>query len=314
MPDPQQTSEPRPTASWDRPIRLSDLAVYVIIVLFWGGSFYGIEFQLGTVPVEVSIFYRYVVAAIILIGICVVTRRSLFRFSFADHRLFMLLGLLFFSFNYVLIYRAQLELTSGLTAITFTMALFFTTLNERIFLKHRFRPQIIIGGLIGVAGLALIFGGSVIGADFSRGTLTGLIFILAGAYVVSLATIATARLNIRQVPPIQANAWSMTYGAIFNGLFVLAFGHELTMDWSVSYVVSFLYLTILSSVVAFILFFILVQRIGPSRSAYFTLLSPMVAILISVYAENLPVTLALVGGVVAILFGNYIAIRPSRKA
>ncbi len=39
----------------ERPINAVDVALYAILVLIWGISFYAIEFQLGTVPVEVSI-------------------------------------------------------------------------------------------------------------------------------------------------------------------------------------------------------------------------------------------------------------------
>jgi drug/metabolite transporter (DMT)-like permease len=294
---------------FERPIGAVDLALYAVLVIIWGGSFYAIEFQLGVVPIETSILYRYVAAAFATVFICVATRRSLFRFSLRDHGQFVLLGFLFFSFNYVLIYRAQVELTSGLAAISFTMALFFTTINARVFLGAPFSRRIIMGGLIGVAGLALIFQDSLLASDFDRGTLIGIALILGAAYVVSLATIVTARLSYRQIPGLQANTWGMIYGSLFNAVFVLVLGHDLAFDLSGPYILSLLYLTFLAGVVGFVLYYVIVVRIGPSRSSYFTLMSPMVAIVISSVFEGLPITLALAGGVAAVLVGNYIAVR-----
>jgi drug/metabolite transporter (DMT)-like permease len=291
------------------PMSLSDFALYAVLVGIWGVSFIAIEFQLGVVSIEVSILWRYLIAAIAMTGGCLLAKRRLRGFSLADHLHFVALGAFFFSLNYVLIYRAQTELTSGLTAITFTMALFFTTLNARVFLGATLNPRIIVGGLIGIVGLAVLFGDSQFDIGVNSGTLVGLGYALGAAYVVSLATIVTAKLNIRRIPALQANAWGMIYGAGFNVIFVLALGRELTFEWTFAYVASLAYLTFPAGVLAFIIYFSIVARIGPTRSSYFTLMSPMVAIVISVLIEGLPVTLALAGGVLAVLAGNFIAMR-----
>ena len=45
---------------------MSNSALYVITVLIWGSTWFAIEFQLGTVAPEVSIVYRYALAAFLL--------------------------------------------------------------------------------------------------------------------------------------------------------------------------------------------------------------------------------------------------------
>lgn len=287
----------------------SILLLYGMLVAIWGGSFLAIEFQLGVVAPEVSILWRYVVSATTMTLVCVVARRRLLGFSKVDHLHFVALGLFFFSLNYVLIYRGQTTLTSGLAAITFTMALFFTTLNARIFLGAPLNRQILVGGVVGIAGLLLLFRDSLSAAGIDSATLAGVGYLLGAGYVVSLATIVTAKLNLRRIPALQANAWGMIYGMAFNAVFVVALGHKVSFDWSLPYVLSLLYLALPAGVLAFVAYFAIVQRIGPARSSYFTLMSPMVAIVISVIVEGLPVTLALAGGVVAVLLGNYIAMR-----
>ena len=299
---------PAPPAN-ARPMTLVDFVLYAVLVGIWGGSFIAIEFQLGVVANEVSVLWRYLMAAIAMTGVCLIAKRRMRGFSFVDHLYFMALGVFFFSLNYVLIYRAQTELTSGLAAITFTMALFFTTLNARVFLAAPLNPRVLLGGAIGVAGLLLLFGDSLFESGINSSTMIGIGYMLAAAYVVSLATVVTAKLNLRRVPALQANGWGMIYGAGFNILFVLALGREISFEWTFAYIASLAYLTFPAGVLAFIIYFAVVARIGPARSSYFTLMSPMVAIVISVLVEGLPVTLALAGGVLAILAGNYIAMR-----
>ncbi|NQV80363.1 MAG: DMT family transporter [Alphaproteobacteria bacterium] len=304
-----ETPTPGSATPRERPMTLGDVGLYAALVLLWGGSFLAIEFQLGVVSPEVSVLWRYVIAAVAMVGICLAARRRMRGFSLHDHLYFVALGLCFFSLNYVLIYRGQTELTSGLAAITFTMALFFTTVNARLFLSAPLNPKIVLGGLIGVGGLVVLFGDSLFETGYDVSTLVGVAYILAAAYVVSLATVVTAKLNLRRIPALQANGWGMIYGLLFNILFVLVLGRELTFVWEWPYVISLLYLSLAAGVIAFIIYFVVVTRLGPARSSYFTLMSPMVAIVISVLIEGVPVTIALGAGVLAVLAGNFIAMR-----
>ncbi len=303
------SSETTPTAGDAARMSGGTVLLYAVLVGIWGGSFLAIEFQLGVVSPEVSILWRYIIAAITMTAICVVGRQRLGGFSAGTHVYFAALGLCFFSLNYVLIYRGQIELTSGLAAITFTMALFFTTLNARIFLAAPLNGRVLLGGLFGVGGLLILFGDSAFASSVDLGTLKGVGYLLAAAYVVSMATIVTAKLSQNSVPLLPANGWGMIYGAGFNLVFVLALGREMIFDWSLPYVLSLLYLSLPAGVLAFVIYFVIVRRIGPARSSYFTLMSPMVAVVISVAVEGLPLTWALGAGVAAVVAGNFIAMR-----
>ncbi|MDC0655158.1 EamA family transporter, partial [bacterium] len=64
---------------------LYDYALYAVLVGIWGGSFIAIEFQLGVVANEVSILWRYLMAAIVMTAICLTAKRRMHGFSLADH-------------------------------------------------------------------------------------------------------------------------------------------------------------------------------------------------------------------------------------
>ena len=90
---------------------MSNLFLYAATVLVWGSTWIAIEFQLGAVAPEVSVFYRYVFAATLLFGWCLLKGKSL-RFSLKSHSRFVMLGLLLFGLNYILTYHAQQYITT----------------------------------------------------------------------------------------------------------------------------------------------------------------------------------------------------------
>ena len=70
--------------------------LYVVTVLVWGSTWLAIEHQLGVVPPEVSVFYRYLGAAALLFAWCLARGLNL-KFDRRAHSRFILLGLLLFS-------------------------------------------------------------------------------------------------------------------------------------------------------------------------------------------------------------------------
>ncbi|MEO7761665.1 MAG: DMT family transporter, partial [Casimicrobiaceae bacterium] len=82
----------------------------------WGSTWLVIKYQFGVVAPEVSVAYRFALAAVLLFGWCLVRRESLL-FERRLHGMFLLQGVLQFALNYVLVYLAEEYLTSGLVAV-----------------------------------------------------------------------------------------------------------------------------------------------------------------------------------------------------
>ena len=93
--------------------------LYLVTVLIWGSSWYAITFQLGVVEAEISLIYRFLLASVILLLFCLITKRSL-RFSPSQHLFIFLQGLFLFSTNYLIFYWAIGLLTSGVVALLFS--------------------------------------------------------------------------------------------------------------------------------------------------------------------------------------------------
>jgi drug/metabolite transporter (DMT)-like permease len=286
--------------------------LYLITVLIWGSTWLAIKFQLGVVAPELSIAYRFGLAASILIIFSLIRRLPL-RFDIKSHGFFVLQGLLLFSLNYILVYLAEGFLTSGLVAIIFSLIIIFNVIFGAIFLGNPIRIRVMIGAVLGLAGLAFVFWPELSSFSLSSLQILGLILAFIATISASLGNVVSARNQRHELPVVQTNAYGMLYGALF--MLILAFfrGAQLEFDSSPGYIVSLLYLAVFGSVFAFGSYLTLLGRIGLDRAAYVTVLFPVIALILSTIFEDLQWGVPQLLGVVLILFGNAVVLTKKGK-
>ncbi len=127
-------------------------SLYLASVLIWGSTWYAIKFQLGVVAAEVSLVYRFGLAALILLLFCLLTRRRL-KYSAREHGFIALQGLFLFSSNYLIFYWATELLTSGIVALMFSTVILMNIANGAIFMRLRVSLRVIIGAACGIFGM-----------------------------------------------------------------------------------------------------------------------------------------------------------------
>ena len=282
---------------------MSNAFLYAVTVLVWGSTWLAIEFQLGVVAPEVSIVYRYAGASLLLFGWSRIRGLRL-AFSLRQHGRFALLGLLLFGLNYVLAYRAQLHISSALTAIAFSTILWMNIVNARLFFGVRAGRRVLIGALLGVAGIFTLFAPQVSELALSDTVFYGSMLAVAGALIASLGNMVSQASQRAGLPVIQSNAWGMLYGAIFTGLVAVYQGHDFVFDWSAPYLGSLLYLTVFGSIVAFGAYLTLLGRIGAHKAGYAMVMFPVVALILSALFEDLEIDATIVVGTLLVLAGN----------
>jgi drug/metabolite transporter (DMT)-like permease len=286
--------------------------LYLVTVLIWGSTWLAIKFQLGVVAPELSIAYRFGLAASILL-IFSVLRRLPLRFDLKSHGYFALQGLLLFSLNYILVYLAEGYLTSGLVAIIFSLIIIMNIIFGAILLGNPIRLRVVVGGLVGLLGLTLVFWPELISFDLSSGRALGILLAVIATVSASLGNVVSARNQRNKLPVIQTNAYGMLYGAIFMFVLALFRGAQLQIDLSPDYVLSLLYLAIFGSVIAFGSYLTLLGRIGLDRAAYVTVLFPIIALLLSTLFEDLAWGIPQLFGVLLVLLGNAMVLNKSTR-
>ncbi len=287
---------------------MSNWLLYVVTVLVWGTTWIAIEFQIGDVAPEVSVFYRYLFAAVLLFAWCRIQGRQL-RFGARAHGRFVLLGLLLFSVNYIVTYHAQLYITSALTAIVFSTMLWMNIINSRLFFGTRIDRGTIAGSILGIIGIMFLFLPEVENLSLGDATIYGAGLAVLGALIASLGNMVSQGAQKEGLPIVQSNAWGMFYGAILTGSIAFGQGQDFIFAWSAEYAISLVYLAIFGSIIGFGSYLTLLGRIGADKAGYAMVMFPVVAIFISIFFGEVSLNGNIIVGISFVLLGNVLTLR-----
>jgi drug/metabolite transporter (DMT)-like permease len=286
---------------------MSNLSLYLISVLIWGSTWIAITFQYGRVAPEVSVAYRFGLAAVLLLGWCLLRGLKL-RFTRREHGWLALQGALMFGLNYVCVYLAEQRIPSGLMAVIFSLLSVLNLLGARVFFGTPVPGKALWGVAIGVAGVALICLPGSAGALHGSGFGTGLAIALVGTVAASFSNLVSQRNQRHGIPVVQGNAIGMAYGAGFVALSCALAGRPFTFDPSLRYLSSLAFLAIFGSILAFGAYLTLVGRIGAGRAGYAMVAIPVVALILSTLLEGLQWSWGLAFGTTLCLAGNALAL------
>ena len=289
-----------------------DFALYATVVLLWGLSWGALRYQLGVVAPEISGLWRFAMAApaMFLIG---VLRGERLIYHTADHVRFLLLGATMFCVNFVVVYYAATYVTTGLIATAFSLAALVNVATGALILRVPVDRRVVIGGLFGVTGVALMFYPEVLGARLGTGALIGFALSMICTVSFSLGNVVSVELQRRRIPVFVASGYGMLYGCMLLAGFAALRGLPFVIEWTTSYILSLIYLGLFASVIAFACYFTLLNRIGPGRAGYVTVLMPAVALAASTFAEGYVWTLPAAIGIVAVMIGNVMVLRPPKR-
>ncbi|MGQ0428678.1 MAG: DMT family transporter [Gammaproteobacteria bacterium] len=281
--------------------------IYLIVVLIWGTTWYAIKFQLGVVEPEISLVYRFALAAVIVFVYARVTGSSL-KLSGSDHRYVAIQGLTLFCLNYWLTYLSTQHLTSGLVAVIFTAIIFLNLVNARIFFGTPVEFRVLVAAGAGMLGVGLLFLPELEAAMGNRSVARGALLALGGTYLASLGNMAAMRNTRAGLSVVTANAYGLAYGTIGLAVIAILRGAPVAFEQSGSYVVSLLYLSLAGTSLAFGLYLLLMKRIGPARAAYTSVLFPVVALAVSTAFEGYRWSAPAIIGVAVLVAGNALAL------
>ncbi|MDN6318460.1 MAG: EamA family transporter [Marinobacter sp.] len=286
--------------------------LYLSTVLIWGSTFIAIPLQLGEVSGDVSIAYRFGLAALVLMLWCRLTGRNM-TFGLRQHVWMMAQGLMLFGFNYMLVYQAAADITSGLIAVVFSTIIVMNIINGALFFGNRVPRAVIAGAAFGLVGICLVFLPEVRALDADGTTLRAIILSLVGTFITSFGNMLSARNQSSKLPVMQSNAYGMAYGALALAIIAWSRGSPFAFEATWSYTGSLVYLALIGSVLGFGSFLTLLGRIGPERAAYCMVLFPIVALALSTVFENYQWTVEAVTGVSLVLAGNLLVIAPKEQ-
>jgi drug/metabolite transporter (DMT)-like permease len=289
-----------------------DYVLYAVSVLVWGFSWIALHYQIGQVAPEVSVIWRFATAAPLML-LLAAWRGERLAFHLADHRYFVGLGAAIFSTNFVLFYYAGAHIASGLLSIVFSLAAIGNVALGSLIFGTRVEVRVLAGAAFGVLGVALMFYPELGGMRLDTAALIGLALSVAGTVCFCVGNMLSLAAQRKGLPIFATIGWSMAYGAASMALFSVARGDRFILEWTVTYLGGLLYLSVIGSVIAFSVYFTLLGRIGAARAGYTTVMYPVIALIVSTFAEGYRWSLLAVLGLAAVLAGNLLVLGGPRK-
>lgn len=283
--------------------------LYFVVLLAWGSSWFAISFQLGDVAPQVSIVWRFLLASLILFIWCFFRGLKL-SFPLRDHLSWLLLGFFLFCVNYICAYFGTFYLASGLVCLIFSTLTLFTVFNGFVFFRKPIRLPILIGAVVGIAGLSIIFSNEISNTDWSleSGIVKGFLWMLLATFFASIGMLLSGQFQARKLPLVQSNAFSMLYGSLILIFYIALSDVSFSFNSSFSYVVSLVYLALVASVIGFGVYLKLVGNIGADKASYVNIFTPTIALLLSTFFEGYEWSLVGLIGVLLIIIGNIIVL------
>ncbi|MGB0897681.1 MAG: DMT family transporter [Psychrobium sp.] len=277
--------------------------LYILMIFLWGLSWIAIKWQHGDVPMEVSIFYRFAAAAIVMLAIGKLWNK-LQPITRRDQYFIGLQGICLFCCNFLAFYSATLYIPSGLVAVLMATAPIFNAVHSRLFYGTQTTANFWFGAVLGLMGISLLFAGDLLTTNWSADTLLGLMFSLIGTWCFSIGNMLSIRNTKHNIAPFTANSYAMFYGC--GALLLIIWGRGLSFEFSMTtqYVGSLMYLAIPASVLGFTCYLMLVDKLGASNAAYILVLTPIVALSASAIYENYQWTSYSTLGLVLVILGN----------
>lgn len=289
-----------------------DLSSIAICTAAWGTTWYAITLQFGVVDPIVSVAYRFAIAGAVIFAWCKL-RGERIALTRAQHLFAAGVGVVTFGINYPFVYLAEQWVTSAVVAVVFASMAFLNLAGFRIAFGQRAPLQAWGAAGLGMLGVALLSWGEVIDAHLDANAMLGLGLTFTGVIAAVIGNIFARNGEGVQTPLIASTGWAMLYGAAALALFCAASGRAFAFDMSARYVGSLLYLAIVGSVIAFLVYYALARRRGYATASYISALAPPVAMMVSsVFEAKTWGALAFVG-VALVLAGQWLLLRVKRS-
>jgi drug/metabolite transporter (DMT)-like permease len=256
-----------------------DWLLLILLSVLWGGSFFFAKIAVAAVPPLTVALCRVSLAAVTLYALGQLLKIAVPRDGSFWRDVFIM-GLLNNAIPFSLIFWGQQSIGAGLASILNATTPVFTVLVAHFFTTdERVGPLKLLGVLLGIGGVAMMVGSDAL-AGFGA-HLWAEIAVLAAALSYGFAGVFGRRFKSR--PPLMVAAGQLTGSTCWLLLPVML----LERPWSLTVpglqvAGAIAGLALLSTALAYLIFFRILRRAGATNLSLVTLLIPVSAVLLGV--------------------------------
>lgn len=288
--------------------RLANWQLFAICVLTWGTTWHAVTYQIAASSPEVALALRFSLAGALVLGACAVRGASL-RFGWRTHARFAFQGTFLYGLSYLCVYYAERHVASGLVAVGYSASPLIAGLGARVFFGAPISARFVCGGALGLAGVALIFWPEFRHARGNEHIALGAAFTVGAVLLSAVGSLAASRNTPGGLPFWPALGFGMVYGAAACLVVGLATGQSFALPRAVAWWTSLGYLVLFGSVLTFACFLTLQDRIGPGPTGSIGVMTPLLALLVSMALEHFRPDLLTAAGALLAVAGNVLMLR-----
>jgi drug/metabolite transporter (DMT)-like permease len=278
-------------------------ALFVAMSVIWGIPYLLIKVAVGELSPVVVVFGRCVVGALLLLPWTVA--KGQLRPALKHWRALLVFTVLEMTGPWLLLSYAETRLSSSLTGLLVATVPFVAAVAALLSGdEDRLTTVRVLGMVLGVAGIAVL-----LGLDVSGAQLWPLIAVALTVIGYGTAPIIASR-KLGDLSGVAASSIALTLTAVVYAPFAVPrlgrLGSASSSVW-----LSVIGLGIVCTALALALFFALIREVGPQRALVITFVNPAVAVLLGVVLLGEPLTLGLGVGLPLVLLGCLLATRHS---
>ena len=280
--------------------------LFLAIGLAWGVPYFflavaGKDFSTPTV-----IFSRVTIGALVLVPLAI--KRGALKPALKAWPWVLSFAAIEMIGPWFLLTEAERHIPSGLAGLMIATVPIYGMLIAYFFQgdKSVRHPKTLAGLAIGFAGVVLL-----VGIDSLTGTFDPIYLLMSVLAAVGYAVApAIANAKLKDVPTLGVIGVSLTMVAIFYSIpAITALPREIAAGPSWESIGSLIGLGVISSALAFVLFFELVKEVGSARATLVTYPNTAWALLLGIVFLHEPITIGLLTGLPLVAIGSYLALR-----
>jgi drug/metabolite transporter (DMT)-like permease len=257
-------------------VRFRNALLFLVLAAVWGSAFTAIKAGLAYFPPVLFAAVRYDIAGVLVLGYAAYATDRWRPRSRAEWHLVAIGGTLMIAAYHAFLFVGEQGTTSAAAAIVVSLSPVLTTGFARAFLPEERLTA------LGLAGLAVGFVGVVVLSDPDPSNLVnartvslGLVF--AAALSFALGSVLTRRVEA-DLPIETMEAWSMLLGALLMHAVSLGLAESpAAIEWTAEAVLALAYLAVAASSLGFLIYFDLLERLGPIEINLVSYAAPVAA-------------------------------------
>lgn len=275
--------------------------VWLILCVIWGSTWLFIKLGLENLPPITFAGIRFVIACVILFLLIRVRGISL-PDNRRDWGLLALTGVLSFSLNYGLVFWGEQHISSGLAAVLQSTLPAFGLVIAHVHLpSERMTWSKIFGVVLGFGGVAVVFSNQL--AIAGGKALAGCVALVLSAFFAAYSNVLV-KAHGRKLEPAILAAGQMFFGLIPLLLIGIPLeGNPFHFHWTPMALVAMLYLAVVGSVIAFLLYYWLIQNMNVTNTMLIAMVTPVVAVVLGMVVLGEDLSWRTVAGGIMIMVG-----------